>query len=81
MPAETSGSSSLVSFSPAPRLAPPPSFPSTPPPYPQIRHTNAPSKLPLFSDTLPTPFSSKLIRTCPFKIKSSEDPEAKLFIS
>ena len=34
-----------------------------------------------FSETLLTPFSSELIKTCLFKIKPFEDPEAKPLIS
>ena len=64
--------------------APSSSFPSTllpPHLYTQFPHTNSFIKLPFFSETLPTPFSSELIRTSPFNIKPSEDPEAKPFVS
>ena len=40
-----------------------------------------PHKLPLFTETLPTLFSSELVRTCPCKMKPYEDPEAKPLIS
>ena len=36
---------------------------------PQFPHTNSPAKLPLSSETLPTPFFSEHLRTFPFKIK------------
>ena len=52
-----------------------------PPLYPQSPYANSLAKLLLFSETLPTPFSSDLIRTCPFKTKPSEDTEAKHLIS
>lgn len=42
---------------------------------------NSLTKLPFFSETLPTPFSSMLFRTCPSKIKSSEYLEATLLVS
>ena len=42
---------------------------------------SSPTKLPFFSETLPTPFSSMLFRTCPSKIKSSEYLEATLLVS
>ena len=61
--------------------APSSAFASTltvPPLYPQLSHTNSLTKLPLFSETLLTPFSSELVRTCPFKIKN---PEANPLIS
>ena len=57
------------------------STPPMPPLYPQSSQTNSLAKLPLFSETLPTPFSSELVRIYPFKIKSSEGPEAKSLIS
>ena len=84
MAPEASGSSSLASLSQALPLAPSSSFFSmmpTPPLYLQIPHSNSSTKLSLFSETLPTPFSSALVRTCLFKMKSSEDPEAKPLIS
>lgn len=42
---------------------------------------NSLTKLPFFSETLPTPFSSILFRTCPSKIQSSEYLEATLLVS
>ena len=48
--------------------------------HPPSPHTSSLAKLPLYSETLPTPFSSEHLRTCPFKIKLSEDPETKLLI-
>ena len=84
MAPEAWGSSSLASLSQALPLAPSSSFFSmmpTPPLYLQIPHSNSSTKLSLFSETLPTPFSSALVRTCLFKMKSSEDPEAKPLIS
>ena len=53
----------------------------TPPPSPQIPHTKSLTKPYLFSQTLPMCFSSELVRTCLFKIKISEDSEAKPSIS
>ena len=53
----------------------------TPPLYPQFPLSNSPTILPLFSETLPAPFSSELVRSCPFKIKPSKVPEAKPLIS
>ena len=53
----------------------------TPPLRPQFPNTNSLARFPLFSETLPTPFSSELIRTYPFKIKLFGDPEAKPLIS
>ena len=35
---------------------------------------NSLAKLPFFSEPLPTSSSSERIRTCPFKVKSPEDP-------
>ena len=69
-----SGSPSLASLSQAPPLMPSPSFPSMlpmPPLYPQSPHTHSLAKL---------PFSSEPVRTCFFKIKPSEGPEAKSLI-
>ena len=40
-----------------------------------------PHKLSLLAESLPTPFSSELVRTCPYKMKPSEDPEVKSLIS
>ena len=51
-----------------------------PPLYPQIPHTSCLTKRPLFSETLPIPPCSELVRTCSFKIKPSEDTEAKPLI-
>ena len=67
-----------------PPLAPSSSFlsmPTMPSLYPQFPCTNSLAKLPFSSETLPTPFSSVPIRTCPSKIKSSEYPEAIPLIS
>lgn len=50
---------------------------STSPLSSQFPHTNTLGKLPLLPESLPTPSCSEPIRTCPFKIKPSEDPEAK----
>ena len=52
------------------------SFPSTPfipLLYPQFPHSNFLAQLPFLPKFLPTLSSSKLIRTCLFKVKSSED--------
>ena len=46
------------------------SIPSVPP-------TNSLIEPPFFPETLPTPISPEPNRTYPFKIKPSEDPEAK----
>lgn len=43
--------------------------------------TNSLAQLPFFSEILSTPFSSKLVRTCPFKIQPFENSEAKPLIS
>ena len=51
-----------------------------PPLYPQFPHTNSIAKLPFCPEALPAPLFSEPIRTCPFKIKPSEDPEAKPLI-
>ena len=61
-------------------LAPSSSFPSTPsspPLFYQFRHTDYLAKLSLFSESLSTPFSSELVRTCRFKLKPSEEPQVK----
>ena len=58
-----------------------PSMPPTSPLYLQFPRSNSLTKLPHFSETLPTPFSSERIRTCPFKTKLSEDPEVKPIVS
>ena len=42
---------------------------------------NSLTKLPFFSETLPTAFSSILFRACPSKIKSSEYLEATFLVS
>ena len=42
-----------------------------------LSHANSFTKIPLFSETLPIPFSSELVRICPFEIKPSEDLEVK----
>ena len=47
----------------------------------QFPHTSALAKLSFFSESLPSPFSPELARCCPFKIKPSENPEAKLLVS
>ena len=84
MASEASCSSSLAPYAQASPPAPPPSSPSTlptPPLHPQLPLTNSLAERSYFFETLPTPFSSELIRTCPLKIKPSEDPEAKPWIS
>ena len=43
--------------------------------------TDSLARLPLFSEGLPIPFSSELIRNCPFQIKPFGDPEAQPLIS
>ena len=48
--------------------------------YTQFSHTTSLIELTLFSGIFPTLFFSKLIRACPFKIKLSEDLEAKPLI-
>ena len=42
-----------------------------------LSHANSFTKIPSFSETLSIPFSSELIRICPFEIKPSEDLEVK----
>ena len=49
--------------------------------HPPSPHNSSLAKVPLYSETLPTPFPSEHLRTCPFKIKLSEDPETKLLTS
>ena len=49
--------------------------------YPQFPHNDSLTELPFSFKILSTPFSSELVRTCLFKIKPSEDPEAKPFSS
>ena len=49
--------------------------------YPQFPSTNSLPELPLFYENLLVPFSSELVRICSFKIKPSEDPEAKPLIA
>ena len=48
---------------------------------PQSLNTDSLARLPLFSEGLPNPFSSELIRNCPFQIKPFGDPEAQPLIS
>ena len=58
-----------------------PSMPPMPPQQPQFSDTKYLPKLLPFSENLSTPSSSELVRTCPFKIKPSENPKVKLLIS
>ena len=62
---------SPMSSSPFPNLLP------TPPLCGQIPHAYSLTKLSLSSQTFTTPFSSELVRICPFKIRTSEDLEAR----
>lgn len=49
----------------------------TSPKYLQFPHTSFLVSLSLFSETLPSSFSSKVVRMYTFNIELSEDPEAK----
>ena len=96
MAPRSSGSSSLDTLSQALPLAPSclsalAPTDQTPPPAPSasflsVVYTSSvapipPHKLSLFAESLPTPFSSELVRTCPYIMKPSEDPEVKSLIS
>ena len=84
LPPAPSSSSPFVLRAQALTLVPSSSFHSIPPTsplYPQFSHTNSLVKPPLFSETLPVTFSFQPIGTYPFKIKPSEDLEAKPLIS
>lgn len=54
-----------------------PFMPPIPPLCPQVPYSNSLAKLPLFAETLHNAFAFEFIKTRHFKIKSSEDPEAK----
>lgn len=58
-----------------------PPMPSMLPLYPQFPFTNSLTQLPFFSEILPIPSSSEIVRTCHFKFKPSENPEGKPLIS
>ena len=85
MASQASGSSSPAFVSQTLPLASSSSFPSMPPTPPLhplvLSNVNFLVKFPFSPETLPTPFSSELVRIYPFKIKSSEGPEAKSLIS
>lgn len=60
------------------------SFPSalSPPPlYPRLSHSDPLTELSFFSKPLPTTFCPEPIKTCPFKIRSCANPNAKPLIS
>ena len=58
-----------------------PPIPPTPPTILSVPPYKDLCWIPFFSQTCPTFFSSDLVKTCPFKIKPSEDPETKSSIS
>ena len=65
-------------------LVPPFSSPSAQYPsplYPPLPHSNSLTELPFFSEPLPAFSSLKRTKTCPFKIRPSENPNAKPLIS
>lgn len=80
MASEAAGSASPASGPQALPVVPSSSFSLVPPIPPLPSSTNFLGKFPFSPDTVPTPFSSEFVRIRSFKIKSSEDPEAKPFI-